>query len=129
MLLRLNERIHVIINPAAGQDQPILNTLNDVFNQFKVDWEVSITKKFGDATQMARAAAASGVDLVVGYGGDGTQMEVANGVLGSDTPMAILPGGTGNAMAFELNIPRDLRQAAELICQSGNIRKVRSGAD
>jgi YegS/Rv2252/BmrU family lipid kinase len=119
--------MHVIINPAAGQDQPILNILNDVFNQFKIDWEVSITKKFGDATQMAKAAAASGVDLVVGYGGDGTQMEVANGVMGSDTPMAILPGGTGNAMAFELKIPRDLRQAAEMICQSDNLRKIDLG--
>jgi YegS/Rv2252/BmrU family lipid kinase len=76
---------------------------------------------------MAKAAVASGVDLVAGYGGDGTQMEVANGVLGSDTPMAILPGGTGNAMAFELKVPRDLRQATELICQSGNIRKVDLG--
>jgi YegS/Rv2252/BmrU family lipid kinase len=64
------------------------------------------------------------VDVVAGYGGDGTQMEVANGVMGSNTPMAILPGGTGNAMAFELNIPRNLRQAAELICQSNNRRQI-----
>lgn len=121
------KRIHVIINPAAGQDEPILNTLNDVFHQAGVEWEVSLTKKFGDATEQAKAAVARGVDVVAGYGGDGTQMEVANGVMGSNTPMAILPGGTGNAMAFELNIPRNLRQAAELICQSGNHRKVDLG--
>ena len=120
-------KIHVIINPAAGKDEPILNTLNDVFNQYNVDWELSMTRKFGDATQMARAAVASGIDLVAGYGGDGTQMEVANGVMGSDTPMAILPGGTGNAMAFELKIPRNLRQAAELICQSSNRHKIDLG--
>lgn len=122
-----NSKVHVIINPAAGEDEPILNTLNDVFNQYKVDWEVSVTRKFGDATQMASEAAASGVDLVAGYGGDGTQMEVANGVMNSDTPMAILPGGTGNAMAFELNVPRDLRRAAQLICQSRHRRKVDLG--
>jgi len=118
------KNIHVIINPAAGQDEPILNTLNDVFHRAGVEWEVSLTHKFGDAARLAQEAAASGVDLVVGYGGDGTQMEIANGVMGSDTPMAILPGGTGNAMAFELNIPRNLRQAAELICQSNNRRQV-----
>ena len=71
--------IHVIINPAAGRDEPILNILNDVFNKFKVNWEVSITKKFGDATEFARQATERGVDLVAGYGGDGTQMEIANG--------------------------------------------------
>ena len=118
------KNIHVIINPAAGHNEPILNTLNDVFHHYGLDWEVSITHKFGDATRLAQEAAARGMDLVVGYGGDGTQMEIANGVMGSDTPMAILPGGTGNAMAFELNIPRNLRQAAELICQSNHRRQI-----
>ena len=112
------KRIHVVINPAAGKDEPILNTLNRVFHKYGVDWQISITKKLGDATQMTREAVADGADLVAGYGGDGTQMEVADGVLGSDTPMAILPGGTGNAMSFELNVPHQLEQAAELICTS-----------
>ena len=120
-------RVYVIINPAAGQDEPILNTLNDVFKHYEVDWQVGLTHDFGDATRLAQEAAAAGVDVVAGYGGDGTQMEVANGLLGSDTSMAILPGGTGNAMAFELNIPRNLRQAAELICQSSNRRRIDLG--
>ncbi len=119
--------IHVIINPAAGRDKPILNTLNDVFRKYNVDWEVSLTKKFGDATELARQAAEKGVDLVAGYGGDGTQMEIANGLKGGNTPMAILPGGTGNAMAFALHIPRDLKQAVELACQSSYKRKIDLG--
>ena len=121
------ERVHVIINPAAGGNEPILNTLNDIFRQYQAEWDVSITHRAGDATRLAREAIASGVDLVAGYGGDGTQMEVLNGVIGGDTPMAILPGGTGNAMAFELNIPRDLKGAAELMCQSGQRRGVDVG--
>jgi YegS/Rv2252/BmrU family lipid kinase len=121
------KRIHVIINPASGKDEPILNTLNDVFRQYEFDWTTSVTHKYGEATHLAQQAVANGVDLVVGYGGDGTQMEIANGVMGSDTPMAILPGGTGNAMTFELKIPRDLKQAAELICQSDNRRKIDVG--
>lgn len=119
------EKVKVIINPAAGKDEPILNTLNDVFNQYQLAWDVSLTHKFGDATRLAEEAAASGeYDLITGYGGDGTQMEIANGVKGSGVPMAILPGGTGNAMAFELNVPRDLRQAAELICTSRQVRAI-----
>jgi len=117
-------KIHVVINPAAGKDEPILNTINKVFHKYEIDWQVSITKKFGDATRLAKQAIANGVDLVAGYGGDGTQMEIANAVMGSNTPMAILPGGTGNAMSFELNVPRELEQAAELICQSSKIHKI-----
>lgn len=118
------KKVHVIINPAAGKDEPILNTINKVFHQYGIDWQVSITKKFGDATRLAKQAIAAGVDLVAGYGGDGTQMEIANAVMGTKTPMAILPGGTGNAMSFELKVPRKLEQAAELICQSKKLQKI-----
>ncbi len=118
------ERVQVIINPAAGKDEPILNTLNDVFHAAGVEWDVSITHKFGDATRLTQEAVARGVDLVAGYGGDGTQMEVANGLLGSGVPLAILPGGTGNAMAHQLQIPINLRQATELIINSPKRRAV-----
>ena len=53
-------RVHVVINPASGKDQPILNTLNDVFHQHGVEWDASITHKYGDATEQAKAAIARG---------------------------------------------------------------------
>jgi len=117
-------KVHVVINPAAGQDEPILNTLNEVFHPAGVDWENSLTHKSGDAARLAAEAAASGVDLVAAYGGDGTQMEVTNGLLGTGVPLAILPGGTGNAMAHELGISLKLREAAELIVTSHKRRAV-----
>jgi diacylglycerol kinase (ATP) len=117
-------KIHVVINPASGQDQPVLNVLNDVFHKAGVDWDVSITHKSGDATRQARAAAESGVDLVAAYGGDGTQMEVANGLLGTGVPQAILAGGTGNAMAHELGVSLNLREAAQLIVSSSQRRAI-----
>ena len=51
------KNIHVVINPAAGRDEPILNVLNDVFQPVGVEWDVSITHKFGDATRLAKEAA------------------------------------------------------------------------
>ena len=118
------QRIHVVINPASGQNQPVLNILNDVFHSAGVEWDVSITHKGGDATRQAREAAASGVDLVAAYGGDGTQMEVANGLLGTGVPQAILPGGTGNAMAHELGVSLNLWEAAQLIVSSYKRRAI-----
>lgn len=117
-------RVQVIINPAAGHDEPILNVLNDVFHPAGVDWDISITHKFGDATRLTKEAVAKGVDLVAGYGGDGTQMEVANGLLGTGVPQAILPGGTGNAMAHDLKVPINLKEAAQLIVSSPKRRPV-----
>jgi len=118
------KKVHIVINPAAGHDEPILNVLNHVFHSTGIDWEVSLTHKFGDASRLAREAAESGVDLVAAYGGDGTQMEVANGLLGTGVPQAILPGGTGNAMAHDLKVPINLKQAAELIVTSPKRRAI-----
>ena len=83
--------IHIIINPAAGKDEAILNTLNRVFKKYDQEWSISITYQSGDATRFAKEAINKGADLVAGYGGDGTQMEVANGLIGSDVPLAIFP--------------------------------------
>ena len=81
-------------------------------------------RRYGDATRQAKDAIARGVDLVVGYGGDGTQHELANAVIGTSTPMGILPGGTGNGFAREMGIPKDLAEAVELLCTCHNVRQV-----
>jgi YegS/Rv2252/BmrU family lipid kinase len=117
-------KVHVVINPAAGHDEPILNVLNHVFHPAGVEWDISLTHKSGDATRLAAEAAASGVDLVAAYGGDGTQMEVANGLLGTGVPQAILPGGTGNAMAHDLGISLKLQEAVNLIVSSPKRRAI-----
>jgi diacylglycerol kinase (ATP) len=121
------KRIYVVINPASGNDEPILNTLNKVFAQYGVKWDVGITHEPGDARRLARKAAESGYELVAGYGGDGTQMEVINGLHGTGVTFGLLPGGTGNAMAFELGVPRSLDAAAELLCKSETTRSVDVG--
>ena len=118
------KQIHVIINPASGRDEPILNTLNDVFQRFNVAWDVSLTHESGDASKLAREALAAGVDVVAAYGGDGTIMEVANVLAGGSTPLGLLPGGTGNGLAKELKIPIDLAEATAVICQSTHVQGV-----
>ncbi len=98
-----------------------------------MDWDVSLTKKYGDAAAQAKAALASGADLVVGYGGDGTQHELANAVLeaadasGEPARIGILPGGTGNGFAREMGVPGTLREATEVLCRSTRVRSIDVG--
>jgi diacylglycerol kinase (ATP) len=124
----VSKRIHVVINPAAGQPEPILHILNSVFRPADVPWNVSITHEFGDATRQARQAAESGADIVVAYGGDGTVMEVANGLIGTEVALGVVPGGTGNVLSLELDIPQTSEEAAELLVSAdAQTRKVDVG--
>jgi len=71
----------------------------------------------GEAGELARRAAASGADLVLVAGGDGTINEALQGVAGSETAFAVLPGGTANVLATELGLPRDPEEAAAVLPQ------------
>ena len=124
----MTKKINIIINPASGLQQPILNRINDIFHPAEVQWSVSITLKSGDAMRFAKQAIIEGVNVVCVYGGDGTVMEVAHAVQGGDTPMAILPGGTANLMSVELGIPKDLAKAAQIaIDPNSSVRRVDMG--
>lgn len=118
------KRFHVIINPAAGKDEPILNVLNDIFREYGIDWDISVTKKYGDAARQAREAIARGATLVAGYGGDGTQHEIANALAGSEVLLGVLPGGTGNGFGHELGLPQKLDEATRLLCTSSRTRAI-----
>ena len=109
-------QIHVIVNPASGRDEPVLSVLNRVLQPAGIKWDVFVTHEAGDAQQYAQQAVAAGVDAVAVYGGDGTVTEAASGLIGSNMPLAILPGGTANVMSIELGIPGTLQAAAEMLC-------------
>ncbi|HEY3341243.1 MAG TPA: diacylglycerol kinase family protein [Anaerolineae bacterium] len=115
-------RVHIIVNPAAGREEPVLSVLNRIFAPAKVDWDVFITKKAGDARAFAQQAVSAEVDAVAVYGGDGTVTEVASGLMGSQMPLAILPGGTANVTSIELGIPARLDEAVGLICVAHSYR-------
>jgi diacylglycerol kinase (ATP) len=58
----------------------------------------------GRAASLARDAVAGGADLVLAFGGDGTINEVAEGLIGSQVPLGLIPGGTANVLACELKV-------------------------
>jgi diacylglycerol kinase (ATP) len=109
------KNIHIIINPASGKGEAILNIINASMKESGIKWEAFITHEKGDAIQFAKDAVKEKVDAVAVYGGDGTLMEAVSGLMGSEMPVVILPGGSANVLATELGIPTDLKEACMLM--------------
>jgi diacylglycerol kinase family enzyme len=92
--------------------------------------EVEETSRRGHATRIARGAALDGVEVVVVLGGDGTLSEAADGLAGTSTALAPLPGGSTNVFARSLGIEYDSVQAAERLVVSlarRNFRRIGLG--
>jgi diacylglycerol kinase (ATP) len=110
-------RANLIYNPASGQ----------IWNPFKPEyvkeyltnkgWDLTISKteSQGDGTRLAHLSVREKYDVVIAAGGDGTINEVVQGLAGSNTVLAILPVGTTNVLARELNIPLNFQDALTII--------------
>ncbi|MDP3049035.1 MAG: diacylglycerol kinase family lipid kinase [Thermodesulfovibrionales bacterium] len=144
----MKQTIFLIGNPAAGRNA--LRKINEAAAIIKNrghNVEMLLTGKRGDAESFARQISSeSGVQsirpigrlefknnsslvtchsslLVIAAGGDGTYNEVINGIACTDIPMAILPLGTTNVLAKELNIPDDIEGALNIALR-GKTQKV-----
>ena len=89
------------------------------------DVTLAETSRRGHATRIAQGAAADGVDVVVVLGGDGTLNEAANGLAGTATAMAALPGGSTNVFARTLGLPDDAIEATAVLLEALAHRSVR----
>ena len=115
-VVTVGSRTLVVLNPAAGQadTEAVLRLLAGAFAVRGASFDVYQTAAAGDAERAARSAAAQGYRAVVAVGGDGTVAEVITGLAGTGVPLAIVPKGTGNQVACNLGIPRDVEAAVEV---------------
>ncbi|MCH8064374.1 MAG: diacylglycerol kinase family lipid kinase [Chloroflexi bacterium] len=109
------KRALLILNPTA-RGAPPREWLREGIDALD-GWEATIsqTESAGHAIELARDAAANGMDAVVACGGDGTVNEVANGLAGSQTAMAVVRGGTANVWSKEIKLPRKPADAVRLL--------------
>lgn len=95
-----------IVNPIAGNEDKsiIFARIKSTFRQIDDEMIIESTKYKGDAVNIAKKYSDKyGKDcVVVSCGGDGTVHEIANGLAGTDTPMMVLPLGTGNDFAKKI---------------------------
>jgi len=109
-------RTLVILNPAAGQDDPsrLRRLIGGAFAARGASFDLELTERPGHANALARAGATQGYRAVCVVGGDGTIAEAAAGLSGLRTPLAIIPRGTANQVAHNLRIPTDVEEAVEV---------------
>jgi diacylglycerol kinase (ATP) len=99
-------RALLITNPAAARTRP--HAVHAILATFKgAGWVADLgeTARSGDARRLAAEGVASGADVVAVFGGDGTTMQAASSLVGTDVHLGLIPGGTGNLLAGNLRIP------------------------
>ena len=112
-------RCCVIVNPAAGKGAAAARvaTIAALLRERGLDAALSLTTRPGHAAELARAAALAGCDAIAVAGGDGTANEVINGLVAAQAacpsvpPLAVLPAGRGNDLAFSLGVVSGLEAA------------------
>jgi YegS/Rv2252/BmrU family lipid kinase len=87
---------------------------------------IVVSERRGDVRELAAAALRDGSRLVMVWGGDGSVNEAGSALLGSGTPLAIIPAGSGNGLARELGIPLRPDQAIAAALQ-GRPRSIDAG--
>jgi len=125
-----NRKSVLIANPKTGRYGsrriPSIETICTDLKGVGVAVDLIATQGPGDATRTAAEAVRNGVGQVIVAGGDGTINEAVQGLVGSETRLAIVPRGTANVLARELGLPLDHRRAIEVIGR-GRSRRIHVG--
>lgn len=122
--------MYAVCNPVAGNGRGKREGLKiqKLLEEKGIPCTFLWTERPGHGKQLARQAREAGADTVLAIGGDGTAFEVAQGLLGSECALGIIPAGTGNdfaktmgsplkpaeALAFVLSHPAKKTDAGEL---------------
>ncbi len=119
----LMDNLPLIHNPAAGGGGKYTGgQLVAGLRRAGAEAELLPTGGRGDAAGIAAELAEKGAPRLVVAGGDGTINEVVNGIAGSETELAIIPSGTANVLALELEIPMKLDEACALAVHGASVR-------
>ncbi len=124
------KRIFVVVNPKAGSyaADAVRGALDRYFPHHLAEGEplceIHETGHDEKLVEVVREARDRGFDLVVAAGGDGTVSGVADGLVGSEVPLGIIPLGTANVLARELGIPVDLEGACQLLASAHTLAPV-----
>ena len=128
---RLTVRLVLIVNPFSSSVTARARVVIRKALSADHDVEMVETQRRDHAARLAKGAAADGADVVVVLGGDGTLNEAANGLVGTTTALAALPGGSTNVFARTIGLANDpIEATGELLdaLAAGSIHRVGLGS-
>jgi len=115
-------KVVLLYNPIAGKNRERrradVEAAAQVLRSAGAKSEVVATRGPGSAGEQAREAVAEGYDTVLACGGDGTVHDAVQGLAGTDTPLGVIPLGTGNSLGNGLGLSRDPVLAARAVLAS-----------
>ncbi|XCF04774.1 diacylglycerol kinase family protein [Tamlana crocina] len=109
--------IHFIVNPIAGSGHHSFSVpfLRDYFEADRYTITIKSSAFKGNAIDLTKESINEKADIIVACGGDGTINEVASTLVGTTIPLGIVPIGSGNGLACNLNIPKNIQKALYII--------------
>ena len=116
------KKVCVIINPVSGTGgkASIPLKINSAFDPNKYDVIIRYTGYAGHATEIAKKAVKEKFKYVIAAGGDGTVNEIAKALVGTSCVLGIIPLGSGNGLARDLNISMNIDKSIETISEGVN---------
>jgi YegS/Rv2252/BmrU family lipid kinase len=116
--------IHFIVNPIAGYGHHKFSEtiLKNYFEADKYCVTIKSSDYKGHAIDLAKESINQKANIIVACGGDGTINEVASALVGTSIPLGIVPFGSGNGLASNLNIPKNVKKALNIIKNNNQTR-------
>lgn len=113
-------------NPAAGRGKgaKLIPGVEAFLRSLGVSYTLQVCRGPEDPERLAQVAAADGAEIVAALGGDGHVGACANGVIGTDSALAIIPAGTGNDFARHLGLDRKDAMAAVRLLASPTFKRI-----
>lgn len=107
-----------IVNPISGDikksNLPLL--IKNNIDEHKFKWEIAYTTHTGHASYIAKDAVKNNTDIIVAVGGDGSINEIATAIVNTNVALAIIPLGSGNGVAYHLQLPiKNIAKAIQVI--------------
>lgn len=109
--------VFFIVNPTASRGNSIKKwkRFSAALDKSGIKYDEAYTTKPKEATSLAKKAAEEGFTEIFSVGGDGTLLEVANGLVGSNAAMGVIPFGAGNDFVKSVKVPFSIPELIELV--------------
>lgn len=119
-------KTYVVHNPVSGTSdaEAVYGEITEALQERGVPYEIYQTTGKEDIHEIVKKAIKNGFQRFVAIGGDGTIQGVASGLVHTDLPLVMVPTGTVNALARELEIPFALEDSVRWWLDSAEQRRI-----